>query len=209
MPIPMSHSRIEPSIRSRPVYGTLSPTTAATHLCIADGAGGGALLDLFDSAPEGFAQCAEINYVPGGVPGEQDLSDALQALGAARFHTSPSVHALLPRIARQFERMRMGTQVYLAGSETLIGLAMKTGMEAGLDFEAMQTEHRGTLARRMQCVHCKGITENVTTQPATCSHCGLLLLVRDHYSRRHAAFQGVNINAEDPSEVPPKEEVFP
>jgi len=196
---------MEPSIRSRPVYGTLSRTTAAAHLCIADGAGGGALLDLFGSAPEGFAQHVEINYVPG----DENMSDALKALGAARFHTSPSVHALMPRIARQFERMRMGTQVYLAGSETLIGLAMKTGMEAGLDFEAMQTEHRGTLARRVQCVHCKGITENVTTQPATCSHCGLLLLVRDHYSRRHAAFQGVNINAEDPSEVAPKEEVFP
>ena len=52
----------------------------------------------------------------------------------------------------------------------------------------------------MQCVHCKGITEDVTTQPATCSHCGLLLLVRDHYSRRLAAFQGVCINAEDRSE---------
>ena len=60
----------------------------------------------------------------------------------------------------------------------------------------------------MQCVHCKGITENVTTQPATCSHCGLLLLVRDHYSRRIAAFQGVCINAEDPSERPPIEEIF-
>jgi DNA-directed RNA polymerase subunit RPC12/RpoP len=54
----------------------------------------------------------------------------------------------------------------------------------------------------VQCVHCKGITENVTTQPVTCAHCGLLLFVRDHYSRRLAAFQGVCINAEDPSEVP-------
>ena len=35
-----------------------------------------------------------------------------------------------------------------------------------------------------------------------------MLLVRDHYSRRIAAFQGVCINAEDPSEVPPMEEMF-
>jgi len=200
----MTMSRIEPSIRSRPVYGTLSAVNATAHLCVADAAGGAALRELFTHAPPGFAARTEIDYVPG----PEDHTDALRALAPARFHTSPTVPALLPRLVRQFERMHMGTQVYLAGSETLIGLAMKTGMEAGLDFEAMQTEHRGTLARRMQCVHCKGITEGVTTQPATCEHCGLLLLVRDHYSRRHAAFQGVNINAEDPTDVPAKEEIF-
>ncbi len=54
-----------------------------------------------------------------------------------------------------------------------------------------------------------GPAENVTTQPATCAHCGLLLLVRDHYSRRIAAFQGVCINDEDRSEIPPIEEAFP
>ena len=56
--------------------------------------------------------------------------------------------------------------------------------------------------RRVQCVHCKGITENVSTDPFVCSHCGLNLFVRDHYSRRLAAFQGVNIDAEDPGQVP-------
>ena len=94
----------------------------------------------------------------------------------------------------------MGLRVYLAGTEGLIGQAMQAALEAGIDHTSIQTEHRGSLARRMQCVHCKGITEDVTTQPATCSHCGLLLLVRDHYSRRLAAFQGVCINAEDQSE---------
>ena len=54
----------------------------------------------------------------------------------------------------------------------------------------------------MQCVHCKGITENVATYPFQCSHCGLWLFVRDHYSRRLAAFQGVNIDAEDKGEIP-------
>ena len=195
---------IEPSIRSRPVHGTLSPATAPAHLAVADADGGQALLDLFAAAPAGFAGAAGICYVPGDV----DRTEALRALGAARFHVSPTVHALLPRLARELERMRMGTQVYVAGSESLIGLVTKTAMEAGIDHQALVTEHRGTLARRVQCVHCKGITDGVTTQPATCAHCGLLLLVRDHYSRRVAAFQGVNINAEDPSDVPPKEEVF-
>lgn len=197
-------SAIEPSIKSRPVYGTLTPVTAPAHLLIADADGGEALLDLATAAPAGFLDTTEICYIPGSA----DHSAALGALGTPRIYTGPTIAAMLPRLARNFERMHMGTQIYLAGSESLIGLAMKTAMEASIDFEAIQTEHRGTLARRMQCVHCKGITENVTTQPATCAHCGLLLLVRDHYSRRYAAFQGVNINAEDPSDVPPKEEVF-
>ena len=197
-------SRIEPTILSRPVYGTLSPVSAPSHLFIADAEGAGAILDLASDAPADFFDSAEICYVPGA----DDHSSALESLHPARFHSSPSIQAMHSRIVRIFERMAMGTQIYLAGSESLIGIAMQAGMAAGLDYQAMQTEHRGTLARRVQCVHCKGITENVTTQPVTCAHCGLLLLVRDHYSRRIAAFQGVNINAEDPSDVPQKEEIF-
>ena len=102
----------------------------------------------------------------------------------------------------------MGLRLYLSGTEGLIGQAMQAALEAGIDHSSIQTEHRGSLARRVQCVHCKGITEDVTTQPVTCAHCGLLLLVRDHYSRRLAAFQGVCINAEDQSEQVPVEEVF-
>jgi predicted RNA-binding Zn-ribbon protein involved in translation (DUF1610 family) len=98
---------------------------------------------------------------------------------------------------------RMGTQFYLAGSEGLIGQAERDIMATGIPFAAIQKEHRGSTLRRVQCVHCKGITENVATDPFKCSHCGLNLFVRDHYSRRLAAFQGVNIDAEDPGEVPP------
>ena len=68
---------------------------------------------------------------------------------------------------------------------------------------------RGSAARRVQCVHCKGITDNVRISPFTCSHCGLSLLVRDHYSRRIGAFQGVCIDAEEPGTVPQPEELFP
>lgn len=79
---------------------------------------------------------------------------------------------------------------------------------AGLPHEAVQMEHRGSTVRRVQCVHCKGITENVRTDPFVCAHCGLNLFVRDHYSRRIAAFQGVCIDAEDPGQVPPAVERF-
>ena len=96
----------------------------------------------------------------------------------------------------------MGTQFYLAGTEGLIGQAERDIMATGVPHHDIQKEHRGATLRRVQCVHCKGITENVATDPFPCSHCGLNLFVRDHYSRRLAAFQGVNIDAEDPGLVP-------
>ena len=60
----------------------------------------------------------------------------------------------------------------------------------------------------MQCVHCKGITEDVETDPFVCDHCGLNLFVRDHYSRRLAAYQGVCIDAEDPGNVPAQKGIY-
>jgi len=103
----------------------------------------------------------------------------------------------------------MGLRLYLSGTEGFIGQAMQVALDHGIDFNAIRTEHRGSAARRVQCVHCKGITENVSTSPFMCSHCGLPLLVRDHYSRRIGAFQGVNVDAEAPGTAPPPEVLFP
>lgn len=191
-------------IPSRPVYGRLAPRPGTAHLLVADAGGAEAILDL--APPPGFWATAQILYVPGAA-GARYMAP-LAALGAA-FHDSPSIPAVLPRLTLTLANARMGLQVYLAGTEGLIGQAMLVALNAGIDHAAIQTEHRGSLARRVQCVHCKGITEDVTTQPAPCAHCGALMFVRDHYSRRIAAFQGVAINAEDPSEQPPREEAFP
>ena len=192
--------------KSRPFYGTLAPVPAAAHLVVAEGEGAAAVSKLVAAAPADFVANATLVYAD-GLDGNGDV-EAMRALGFARFHTSATATAALPRLNSALERLRMGTQIYLTGSESALSLFVKACADAGLDYQGLQTEHRGSLARRVQCVHCKGITEQVTTQPATCDHCGLLLLVRDHYSRRIGAFQGVNINAEDPSEVPAKEETF-
>ena len=198
---------IEPSIISRPVYGTLSPQPGRQHLLVADDDGALAILDLAKSAPESFfAEAAHLIYVPG----KRGLDNValLEALAPAQFYVGPTIPAALPRLRQTLANARMGLRVYLAGTEGLIGQAMQAALDAGIDHASIQTEHRGSLARRVQCVHCKGITEDVTTQPVTCSHCGLLLFVRDHYSRRLAAFQGVCINAEDQSVVPESVEMF-
>lgn len=196
----------EKTIISRPVYGTLSPQPGREHLFIADAEGAEAILDMAPHAPPGFFERAQIVYSPGRA-GDVHIA-LLTALAPATMHVSPTIAAAIPRLKQALATARMGLRLYLAGTEGLIGQAMQVALEAGDDHASIQTEHRGSLARRVQCVHCKGITENVTTQPAICSHCGLLLLIRDHYSRRIAAFQGVCINAEDQSEAPAKEESF-
>ena len=195
----MTRTEFPPSIKSRPVYGVLEPRPGALHLVVADGEGAGAVVDLMRAAAQ-MPATAHILYTPG--PDGNDRFADLLALGAAQCFRAPTIPTLLPRLAQILINAHMGTQFYLAGTEGLIGQAERDIMATGVPFRDIQKEHRGSTVRRVQCVHCKGITENVATDPFQCSHCGLHLFVRDHYSRRLAAFQGVNIDAEDPGQVP-------
>ena len=197
----MSKFTFPPSIKSRPVWGTLTPRQGAAHLFIADAEGAEAILDI--ATPEIMAK-GHIIYIPRGA----DFADRLRALNPAQFYEGPSYAAAVSRIRRTLQDAHMGTQVYLSGTEGLMGQAMNEAMQAGIEFSAIQTEHRGSTARRMQCVHCKGVTEDVETDPFVCSHCGLNLFVRDHYSRRLAAYQGVCIDAEDPGNVPAQKGIY-
>ena len=198
----MPKTEFPPAIKSRPVYGVLEARPGIHHLVIADGEGAGAVVDLLAQVPDRAAvlNAMHLIYTPG--PNGTDQTSVLQSLGAAQFYRAPTIAAMLPRLHRVLTDAHMGTQFYLTGSEGLMGQAEHAIMETGFPFAAIQKEHRGSTVRRVQCVHCKGITENVRTDPFQCSHCGLHLFVRDHYSRRIAAFQGVNIDAEDPGRVP-------
>jgi dimethylamine monooxygenase subunit C len=205
----MSKTVFPPSIRSRPVYGELSLRPGQAHLIVADGEGAEAVKDMFAKAGKDASAALAIShimYAPG--PNGTDQGEMLKDLGAAQFFRAPTLATLMPRLHKVLADAHMGMQIYLAGTEGLIGQCQTAAEVAGLPHEAVQTEHRGSTVRRVQCVHCKGITENVRTDPFVCSHCGLHLFVRDHYSRRLAAFQGVNIDAEDPGQVPPMVERF-
>ena len=204
----MSKTTFPPSIKSRPVYAELEPRVGTSHVVIADGEGAEAVAEMLAKAPHPADMLAQMHvfYAPG--PNGTDQWAALQALGAAQAFRAPTIPAMLPRLRKVVAEAKMGTQFYLSGTEGLIGQAEREIMATGFPFSAIQKEHRGSTVRRVQCVHCKGITENVATDPFVCSHCGLNLFVRDHYSRRLAAFQGVNIDAEDPGSVPAAVERF-
>ncbi len=192
-------------IKSRPVYtGLQIDPHARRQLFVLEGEGALALLEKPELKDADFLARAEIMYVANGAAHES----ALRAAGTSDYWQAPTIPTLLNRLRVTLSNAHMGLRLYVAGTEGFIGQVMQLGIEAGISYLSIRTEHRGSLARRVSCVHCKGITENVTTTPVTCSHCGLTLLVRDHYSRRIGAFQGVCIDAEVPGVVPPVEEAF-
>lgn len=201
----MSKFNFPESIKSRPVYGTLEARVGKSHLFVADAEGAEAIIDLA-KADKSLMAKSHVIYIPKDT-GEKYTSP-LEALGINQLYVGPSYAAAQQRLQRTLERAHMGLQLYLTGTEGLMGQAQRDAMAAGIPHTAIQTEHRGSIGRRMQCVHCKGITEDVMTDPFVCSHCGLNLFVRDHYSRRLAAFQGVCIDAEDPGNVPPAVELY-
>ncbi|MEP9368152.1 dimethylamine monooxygenase subunit DmmA family protein [Xanthobacter sp. VNH20] len=112
--------------------------------------------------------------------------------------------ALEERLARE----TMGLRLYGAGSEPFLWDVFRIAEAAGMSRQEVRLAHAGTKARRVFCVHCRTYGEGVTTSIFTCAGCGASLFVRDHFSRRHAAFMGVQVDAEVPGDVPDAEELY-
>ncbi len=186
-------------IKSRPVYTGLDiDVNARRHLFALEGEGVEALYDQVKAVGSEFLKTSDILCV-----------GKLPDVKAEDMWSAPTIPVLLNRLRVNLINAKMGLRLYLSGTEGFVGQAMKVALDQGIDFNSIRTEHRGSTARRVQCVHCKGITDDVKTSPYKCSHCGLNLLVRDHYSRRLAAFQGVCIDAEEPGTAPAPVEMFP
>jgi hypothetical protein len=140
----------------------------------------------------------------GAADGERQFETA----AVADVQLFPSTPALLERFRSVLVQSLMGTRLYVAGPESFIGLVMKIALEFNLNKDEIRAEECGTLARRIYCIHCRATTEDVRTNIVRCVGCERWLLVRDHYSRRLAAYMGVMVDAEAPGELPPLKEVF-
>ena len=79
----MSKFEFPPSIKSRPVYGTLEARPGKGHLMIADGEGAEAILGI--ATPDLMAK-THIIYIPRGT----QLADQLRDLNPAQFYEGPS-----------------------------------------------------------------------------------------------------------------------
>ncbi len=77
------------------------------------------------------------------------------------------------------------------GSEPFVWDVSAVGEAAGLGAGEIALAHDGSPRRRVRCVHCKAVIEDVATSLVDCPGCGAALRVRHHFSRRLRAFQGI------------------
>jgi len=199
-------------IKSKPVYAPLKADTVGRyHLMLGHGVGCAPLLRVLDeiasSAPLALSR-TRVLYAADAVvaaPGGYAERIAATASDVRVFERIPD---LLADFRAILTTSLMGTRLYVAGPESFIGLAMKIALEFNLNKDEIRAEECGTLGRRVYCIHCRATTEGVRTNIAKCVDCGRHLIVRDHYSRRFAAYMGVMADAEVPGELPPINEVF-
>jgi hypothetical protein len=202
-------------IKSKPVYAPLQADTRGRyHLMVGMGVGAAPLLRVIAEMKSAAAQSMKhtrVLYVTdsggkGAGAGAEHNEFRSAAVGEVRvFAGTP---ALLEQFRTTLSESLMGTRLYVAGPESFIGLVMKIALEFNLNKDEIRAEECGTLARRIYCIHCRATTEQVRTNIVRCVGCTRWLLVRDHYSRRLAAYMGVMVDAEAPGELPPVKEVF-
>ncbi len=196
-------------IHSRPVYYTLEPVpNAQSNLIIAEGEGMLSVLRMLDEAPKGFSALTHVVYLVNGDPETDTYLEQLEDYGPVSVHTVSTHKEALQRLGKLLQQAKMGTRLYAVGGESFLGLVVREALQHGVHHASVITELRGSLARRVQCVHCKYIAENITTTVYDCPRCKETLTVRDHYSRRIAAFQGVSATVETPGEKPEVEEAY-
>ncbi|WP_010324828.1 dimethylamine monooxygenase subunit DmmA family protein [Marinobacterium stanieri] len=172
--------QIDPSIKSRPKY--VAPelvASAGLQLFVSESDAGHLLEPLYRQCSESGAQWLVAE--PGNAPGT--LADSLSGY-----------------LQRVLSDAPVTTRLYVAGSEGFLWDIRNQALSAGLVDEQIQLAPPISKARRLFCTHCYTLMEGVTSSPHTCSGCGRLLLVRDHFARLHGAYVGVQINAEDPEE---------
>jgi dimethylamine monooxygenase subunit C len=206
-------------IKSKPVYEPLRADVGGRyHLMLASGPGGEALLrvlgEIRDAAPQALQNTRALLVPDAGTADHSDIAapsnvaDRIKEFGVTDVRSFEDVAALLTTFRTVLDESLMGTRLYVAGPESFIGLAMKLALEFDMNKDEIRAEELGTQARRVYCVHCRTTTEDVKTNIVRCAGCQRWLLVRDHYSRRHAAYMGVMVDAEAPGELPPIKEVY-
>ena len=197
-------------IKSKPVYAPLQADTRGRyHLMVGMGVGAAPLLRVIAEMKSAAAQSLKqtrVLYVPG--TGSGAGIDEFRAAAVADVRLFDGTPALLEKFRATLGESLMGSRLYVAGPESFIGLVMKIALEFNLNKDEIRAEECGTLARRIYCIHCRATTEQVRTNIVRCVGCARWLLVRDHYSRRLAAYMGVMVDAEAPGELPPVKEVF-
>ena len=180
--------------KSRPVYTPfgLDPAGRA-HLVVTS----------LDAPPEGIEDSLaniEVWTVKHNGPG-------VPAPIVAGLRPFRSTTELLVQLSHRLTRETAGLRLYAVGPEAFVWDAYNAAMAAGLHPSEISLHRAGPFVRRVYCSHCRTIIEGVPVNIVACPSCEAALFVRDHFSRRLAAFMGVKVDAEVPGEIP-EAEVF-
>jgi hypothetical protein len=185
--------------KSRPVYEKLRIDPAGrAHLIVTD---------LAAVPEEAIEEELALSGVECWTVGLSGPGIAVPAAGNVRAFRA--VADLLAHLSHLLVREKVGLRLYAAGSEAFLWDVMKLARDAGLGGDEVFLSHAGTLRRRVYCTHCRTMNEDVETNIVACRGCGASLFVRDHFSRRLAAFMGVKMDAEVPGELPEVEVLYP
>ncbi len=192
---------LKPSdVVSRPVYAPLHPDlSAARHWLVLEASSMDAdLLAALSTAFAPVAQRLQVCWI-----GTEAPTVALGTLTVL-----PGVDELCQVLA-QAQPLAVNERLCAQGTEPFVWRVAALAAQAGLATAQVQLAHAGSQQRRVWCTHCHSFTNGVTTNVVVCAGCGRHLLVRDHFSRRHGAFMGVMVDAEQPGVRPAVQEVFP
>jgi len=194
-------------IRSKPIYTSLVWQDKATsHLAIAQGDGGMALLKLFQlKHPK---QPIHVLYAK-NLNAKIDYANTLKKIVPEGLQLHDTEQEALEALNNILPTMRMGLRLYVAGTEGFIWTASEIAKKFGIEDADIMKELTGSLARTVYCVHCKALTHDIKTNVAKCNGCERMLFVRDHFSRRLGAYMGLMVDAESPGELPEIEEIYP
>jgi len=193
---------MDQGIKSRPRYARLPwDESGARHLLVTD---------LAAVPPDTLAEGFDLAAVPvWSVIARSDLPpDPSAADRHPHSQQFRSAAQLLARLRVTLAQETMGLRLYVVGSETFLWDVAALGREAGLGTQEIRLAQAGNARRRVICTHCKTTIAEVTTNLVTCPGCGASLFVRDHFSRIHGAFMGVQVDAEIPGERPTAEELY-
>ncbi len=194
-------------IKSRPVYDELTPMASGLrHVAAAQGSGGEPLLRLLGEMDPAQLAATTVLYSIESFTGRNHLAD-IKKHQVRDLFVFPTNAEAVRGLDAVLATAQMGTRLYLSGSEGFIGTSMQVATSYGMNRDEVLREHAGSFVRRVWCAHCSHYSENVTRRVFRCPGCERNLVVRDHYSGRLAAFQGVKADGEVPGELPEDEEL--
>jgi len=188
---------VDPTIKSRPVYQKFEPNSKAKQqIFIAQG-------NAVDQLENAFTNCHAPNKDFWVVSDQPDQPHSTANISKT-FPTDDYAQGFMSL----FEQVSINAHLSVAGiEESFLWDIYNLAMKAGFAKEQIHLLPPTTKQRRVFCTHCYTINANVSHTPTTCQGCQQLLLVRDHFSRVHAAYVGVSIDAEDPNESFQQEEL--